>query len=208
MPDMLGYARVSTAGQDLEAQRRRLKAKGGALRLFEDIGSGQSFDRPGLVGCWIKPVRATRCGLDRLGRSLGELLGDRGGFQDPRPCVPFVGGALRHWFGRGRTRVPRVRCHRASRAPAHRRAHPRRPWPALRAESRGRRPLRPEKLQAASTLVRGDSSPSKAARAKLDSAGQRLTVSSPSRRTPRGRPLSVHRCRNSHTSPNGPHNDS
>jgi DNA invertase Pin-like site-specific DNA recombinase len=49
MPDVLGFARVSTAGQDLEAQRRRLKAEGGALRVFEDIASGQSFDRPGLV---------------------------------------------------------------------------------------------------------------------------------------------------------------
>lgn len=76
MADVLGYARVSTAGQDLEAQRQRLQAAN-VLRTFEDIISGRTFDRPGLtsllefarLGDVICVVR-----LDRLGRSLRELI--------------------------------------------------------------------------------------------------------------------------------------
>ena len=45
MPDILGYTRVSTHTQDLDAQKRRLKAKG-VIRIFEDIISGRTFDRP------------------------------------------------------------------------------------------------------------------------------------------------------------------
>lgn len=76
MTEVLGYARVSTAGQDLEAQRHRLRAAG-AVRLFEDVISGRNFDRPGLdallnyarPGDTICVVR-----LDRLGRSQRQLL--------------------------------------------------------------------------------------------------------------------------------------
>ncbi|MAX00322.1 MAG: invertase [Sphingomonas sp.] len=77
MPDILGYARVSTRDQDLEAQRRRLVQEGGAIRVFEDTISGKRFDRPGLAGL----LEFSRAGdticvvrLDRLGRSLKELL--------------------------------------------------------------------------------------------------------------------------------------
>lgn len=45
--DILGYARVSTTGQDLSGQITRLK-DAGAIRVFEDIVSGKQFDRPGL----------------------------------------------------------------------------------------------------------------------------------------------------------------
>lgn len=77
MPDVLGYARVSTRDQDLEGQRRRLLGEGGAIKVFEDTISGKRFDRPGLTelldfsraGDTICVVR-----LDRLGRSLKELL--------------------------------------------------------------------------------------------------------------------------------------
>ncbi len=77
MPDVLGYARVSTSDQDLEAQRRRLREEAGAIRVFDDVISGKSFTRPGLTellsfcrpGDIICVVR-----LDRLGRSLKELL--------------------------------------------------------------------------------------------------------------------------------------
>ena len=84
MPDALGYARVSTAGQDLEAQRRRLRAEGGVLRVFEDVASGRSFDRPGLAALldYARPgdtVCVVR--LDRLGRSLRELLETVEGFR-------------------------------------------------------------------------------------------------------------------------------
>lgn len=77
MPDVLGYARVSTAGQDLEGQKSRLTQEAGAIRVFEDIVSGKTFDRPGLAEliAFARPgdtVCAVR--LDRLGRSLSELL--------------------------------------------------------------------------------------------------------------------------------------
>ena len=42
MPDVLGYARVSTADQDLEVQARRLRDEAGAIRVFDDVISGIS----------------------------------------------------------------------------------------------------------------------------------------------------------------------
>lgn len=73
---MLGYARVSTNDQDLEAQRLRLHSAG-ALRIFEDVISGRRFDRAGLTALldFARPgdiLCVVR--LDRLGRSLKELL--------------------------------------------------------------------------------------------------------------------------------------
>lgn len=76
MGDLLGYMRVSTHGQDLEAQRRRL-ADAHVIKIFEDVISGRTFERPGLTrlleyarpGDVLVVVR-----LDRLGRSLRELL--------------------------------------------------------------------------------------------------------------------------------------
>ncbi len=41
MPDVLGYARVSTSDQDLEVQRRRLRDEAGAIKVFDDIKSGK-----------------------------------------------------------------------------------------------------------------------------------------------------------------------
>ena len=68
--DILGYARVSTADQDLTGQVTRLK-DAGAIRVFEDVVSGKQFDRPGLSalmdharpGDSLAIIR-----LDRLGR--------------------------------------------------------------------------------------------------------------------------------------------
>lgn len=76
MSALLGYARVSTAGQDLAAQRLRLE-QAGAVRVFEDVISGRVAEPPGLgrlldyarPGDSIVVVR-----LDRLGRSLGNLI--------------------------------------------------------------------------------------------------------------------------------------
>ena len=74
--DILGYARVSTADQDVAAQEDRLR-QAGAIRVFNDVISGKQFERPGLNEL-IDHARAgdslcvTR--LDRLGRSLKELL--------------------------------------------------------------------------------------------------------------------------------------
>jgi DNA invertase Pin-like site-specific DNA recombinase len=46
MPDVLGYARVSTPAQDLDGQRRRLREEAGAIRVFDDVVSGRTFERP------------------------------------------------------------------------------------------------------------------------------------------------------------------
>lgn len=76
MSELLGYARVSTNDQDLEGQRLRLQ-QAGATRIFEDVLSGKTTERPGLTnlldfarsGDVICVVR-----LDRLSRSLKQLL--------------------------------------------------------------------------------------------------------------------------------------
>ena len=74
--DILGYARVSTADQDLSGQKDRL-LEYGAVRVFEDVISGKTFARPGLSDLLNQSrpndtLAVIR--LDRLGRSLKELL--------------------------------------------------------------------------------------------------------------------------------------
>ena len=61
MPDILGYARVSTEGQDLEGQRQRLR-EAGALKIFEDVISGKIFIRNGLENliAYARPNAAIR----------------------------------------------------------------------------------------------------------------------------------------------------
>ena len=76
MTNILGYARVSTQGQDLDSQKNRLE-EAGAIKIFEDVISGKIFDRPGLkeLVAYARPgdlLCVVR--LDRLGRSLKELL--------------------------------------------------------------------------------------------------------------------------------------
>jgi DNA invertase Pin-like site-specific DNA recombinase len=76
MSDILGYARVSTSDQDVTGQEMRLK-QAGAIKIFTDVISGKKMERPGLTGL----LDFARSGdtlavvrLDRLGRSLSELL--------------------------------------------------------------------------------------------------------------------------------------
>ncbi len=76
MGDILGYARVSTQLQDLDAQKNRL-LEVGAIKIFTDVISGKIFKRPGLdeLIAYARPddlICVVR--LDRLGRSLKELL--------------------------------------------------------------------------------------------------------------------------------------
>lgn len=74
--DILGYARVSTIDQDLSGQKDRL-LQHGAIRVFEDVISGKTFNRPGLAAL-LDQARPNDTlaviRLDRLGRSLKELL--------------------------------------------------------------------------------------------------------------------------------------
>ena len=73
---IIGYARVSTDGQSLEAQQTSLKAAG-AERIFSEKVSGAITDRKALA----KAIAALQTGdvllvtrLDRLARSTRDLL--------------------------------------------------------------------------------------------------------------------------------------
>ena len=48
MTVILGYARVSTGDQDVADQIMRLKEVG-AIKVFTDVMSGKSMERPGLA---------------------------------------------------------------------------------------------------------------------------------------------------------------
>jgi len=72
----IGYARVSTADQDLAPQLDVLRAKG-CEPIYSEHASGQHADRPELA----QAMKALRAGdtlvvwrLDRLGRSLPDLI--------------------------------------------------------------------------------------------------------------------------------------
>lgn len=73
---VIGYARISTKGQNLESQRQELAAAGCEL-IVEETGSGAKGDREGLK-LLLDSIQQgdTICvyKLDRLGRSLRDLL--------------------------------------------------------------------------------------------------------------------------------------
>lgn len=80
----IGYARVSTRDQNLDLQLGALKGAG-CDRIFEDTMSGTKAGRPGLA----KALDALREGdtlivwkLDRLGRSVKDLLDFAGGLNE------------------------------------------------------------------------------------------------------------------------------
>lgn len=73
---LIGYARVSTADQNLTLQHEAL-SKAGCEKIFEDTISGTKVDRPGLA----KALEQVRAGdtlvvwkLDRLGRTVKNLI--------------------------------------------------------------------------------------------------------------------------------------
>jgi DNA invertase Pin-like site-specific DNA recombinase len=73
---LIGYARVSTADQNLDLQKDALHGAG-CERLFTDTASGARSERPGLT----QALKECRKGdtlvvwkLDRLGRSLPHLV--------------------------------------------------------------------------------------------------------------------------------------
>lgn len=111
MGDRIGYARVSTADQNLDLQRDALAAAG-CSRTFADTASGKLTERPELT----KALDYLRAGdtlvvwrLDRLGRSVRHLidtvnaLADRGiGFHSVSEAMDTTtptGALLFHIFG-------------------------------------------------------------------------------------------------------------
>ena len=166
MSAILGYARVSTSDQDVAGQELRLR-QAGAARVFTDVRSGRTMERPGLgallayarEGDTLAVVR-----LDRLGRSLSELLAavamlkQRGiallSLEERIDTGSAAGELVFHVFGAIAHFEPRLIAERTRDGIAAARAEGRKP---------GRRPLDPEKLHAAMTLIRGGLTPSKAA---------------------------------------------
>jgi len=77
---LIGYARVSTADQNLALQHDAL-LRAGCERTFDDQASGARTDRPGLA----EALAYLRAGdtlvvwkLDRLGRSMSHLIAQVG----------------------------------------------------------------------------------------------------------------------------------
>jgi DNA invertase Pin-like site-specific DNA recombinase len=72
----IGYARVSTYDQTLDLQRDVLK-KAKCRQIYEEYASGKNTARPQLEAC-LKSLRERDTlivwRLDRLGRSLGDLI--------------------------------------------------------------------------------------------------------------------------------------
>ena len=167
MGAILGYARVSTGDQDVAGQTMRL-TEAGAIKVFSDICSGKTMERPGLEallayarkGDTLSVVR-----LDRLGRSLGELLTtvamlkERGiallSLEERIDTNSAAGELVFHVFGAIAHFERRLIAERTRDGIAAARARGKRP---------GRHPLDPEKIAAALELVRAGLSPTVAAR--------------------------------------------
>ena len=165
--DILGYARVSTGDQDVAGQTMRL-TQAGAIKVFTDVRSGRSMDRPGLQdllayarkGDTLAVVR-----LDRLGRSLGELLTtvtmlkERGiallSLEEKIDTSSAAGGLVFHVFGAIAHFERRLIAERTKDGIAAARAKGKRP---------GRQPLDADRIAAALKLVAAGLSPTAAAR--------------------------------------------
>ncbi|BCK66481.1 resolvase [Streptomyces libani subsp. rufus] len=73
----IGYARVSTGGQNLDRQLDALNATPGCRRIFADKKSGKNAQRPELKACHAFLQEGDTLvvpSLDRYGRSLQDLV--------------------------------------------------------------------------------------------------------------------------------------
>jgi len=167
MGDILGYARVSTNDQDVAGQTMRL-TQAAAIKVFTDVRSGRTMDRPGLdallayarKGDTLAVVR-----LDRLGRTLSELLAtvamlkDRGiamlSLEEKIDTTSAAGELVFHVFGVIAHFERRLIAERTKDGIAAARAHGKHP---------GRQPLDADKIAAALKLVKAGLSPTAAAK--------------------------------------------
>jgi DNA invertase Pin-like site-specific DNA recombinase len=167
MTGILGYARVSTGDQDVAGQTLRL-TQAGVIKVFTDVRSGRSMDRPGLAtlleyarrGDTLAVVR-----LDRLGRSLAELLAtvamlkERGialvSLEEKIDTTSAAGELIFHVFGAIAHFERRLIAERTKDGIAAARARGKRP---------GRQPLDTDRIAAALKLVQAGLSPTAAAK--------------------------------------------
>jgi DNA invertase Pin-like site-specific DNA recombinase len=167
MGDILGYARVSTGDQDVAGQTIRLE-QAGAIRVFTDVASGKSMDRPGFAdllgfaraGDTLAVVR-----LDRLSRSLAELLAtveqlkkrgiDLLSLEEKIDTSSAAGELIFHVFGSVAHFERRLISERTRDGIVAARAKGKKP---------GRQPLDQGKVDAAMKLVQSNISPVEAAR--------------------------------------------
>ncbi|AWB23505.1 MULTISPECIES: recombinase family protein [Methylobacteriaceae] len=166
MADVLGYARVSTGDQDVAGQARRLE-QAGAIRVFTDVRSGKSMDRPGLIELLAYARRGDTLAvvrLDRLGRSLAELISvveqlkGRGvallSLEEKLDTSSAAGELIFHVFGAIAQFERRLIAERTKDGIAAARA---------RGKVPGRQPVDADRVQAALKLVQAGLSPTKAA---------------------------------------------
>jgi len=168
MGGVLGYARVSTSDQDVAGQTMRL-TQAGAIKVFTDVRSGRTMEqRPGLdallayarAGDTVAVVR-----LDRLGRSLAELLAtvallkERGiglvSLEEKIDTNSAAGELVFHVFGAIAHFERRLIAERTKDGIAAAGARGKRP---------GRQPLDADKIAAALKLVDAGLSPTAAAK--------------------------------------------
>ena len=90
---IVGYTRVSTDGQTLDAQQAALR-EAGATSVFSEKVSGAKTDRAALA----KPIAALAvgdtpvvCKLDRLARSVRDLLNTLAGIADASATFKSLG---------------------------------------------------------------------------------------------------------------------
>ncbi|MER9080814.1 recombinase family protein [Mesorhizobium sp. M0895] len=167
MGAIIGYARVSTGDQDVAGQTMRLE-QAGAIKVFSDFKSGKTMDRPGLAellvyarpGDTLAIVR-----LDRLGRSLAELLTtvkmlrerqiDLLSLEEKIDTSSAAGELTFHVFGAIAHFERRLISERTKDGVAAARAKGKRP---------GRQPLDMTKVEAAIKLLEAKVSPAEASR--------------------------------------------
>ncbi len=167
MGDVLGCARVSTGDQDVAGQELRLR-QAAAIKVFTDVRSGRSMERPGLAALLDYARRGDTLAvvrLDRLGRSLAELLATvamlkgRGiallSLEEKIDTASAAGELVFHVFGAIAHFERRLIAERTRDGIAAARAKGRHP---------GRQPLERDRAEAALKLVAAGLSPTAAAR--------------------------------------------